>query len=467
MKKNKKKYYSTGTVFFAIFAAAVIAVILIAVLIYQSGLRYIKSDAGIKYFGNVDADNNIASGRMWFESDAATAGLQKYYIIETDNPLIISSLPDKGAIFTNLTGSSNDGAFDVINIINSSLPEEIKIYFPIDNYFIFNRHYFAGGIFLRSETFDAFVKDYENADKIIQSGALYTFGGVNWILNLLPHYEAVSYMNFEIVQEGNTSKKYRGDILDFVKNEEIYYASFILSDGTHVYLYPAKDIYRIEYDKGPHSGDLYIGELNRSFERHGRGIYYFNKTGDIYYGDFTNDKITGRGDYLYALGDSYSGYLEDGKKNGEGIFKWSDGASYAGAFKDNMKNGRGKFMFADGSVYEGDYVNDIQHGRGRYTWASGEVYEGDYENGLYKGKGVYTWASGDYYEGDFDYNYPHGWGTYHWTSGRKYEGWFSVGKLVPDKPGDIDGGGESGALDESGESDEGGEGGEGDIDGGG
>jgi len=424
-------------VILGIFIIALLCVGVIVFIIYQNGLRYIKSDEGIKFFGNTDKNDNIINGRIWFESDSANIDLQKFYIVEIKDSRFISYLPDASTFSANYNN-------DVPEIINSSLPDEITGLYPVNN-FIFNQS--DSGIFLRTGPFDVLLTDYENDGNKLLGGEIYTSNGVKWVLNLPSDKldKPLFYTDFEILQAENSAKKYKGDILSFIQKEDIHFASFVFSNGNYINLYSAPDdIYRISYDKGPLKGELYIGKINGSFQKNGNGLYY-SKTGDIYYGDFIKNERTGKSELFSDRGDSYSGDIENGKKNGEGVFKWSDGTIYTGTFKDNMKNGWGINTFADGSVYEGDYVNDVKQGNGKYTWASGDVYEGDFVNDLYKGKGKFIWANGDYYEGDFNHNTLHGWGTYYWTSGRSYEGWWNLGKMVypEDKPDDVGDGGEN------------------------
>ena len=442
----KKKYHSTGAVIFATFIAAAVCVTAIVFIIFQSGLRYMKTTTGIKYFGNVDKSENITNGRLWFEDSVATIKLQKFYTVEitvattemtnntTDNVNLSETLK-----ILNITSADN-----ALKVINDALPKEITDVFPMNN-FIFNTSDIE--MLFHKETFDSVIKNYEISENknIIKSGEIYTSDGRKWILSSTKTHPS-SYEDFEVTQESDRTKIYRGDVLKFIDDEQITFASFTLTEGNIINLYPAYNIYRLYYEKGSHTDDLYIGTLNDNLEKNGAGLYYYTKTGDIYYGDFDRDKKTGYCEWLFAQGDTYIGHIDDGKMEGEGIFRWSDGTSYSGTFKDNMKNGYGVNVFNDGSIYEGSYVNDAKQGKGKYTWANGDVYEGDFVSDLYKGKGKYTWASGEYYEGDFMHNSMHGWGTYYWTSGRTYEGWFSEGKMVLEKPDDI--------ADESGESTE-------------
>ena len=423
----RRKYRKTGTVILSIFIAAVVCVLVAVFLIHQNGIRYIKSNAGIKYFGTVDKNTNISKGRLWLDIDAASVSLQKFYILEIKENFVFSEADE------------NSDSTDILDYINNSVPEDIKNNFPHDN-IIFNKT--DASVMFKSETFEVLIKDHESSGNNIISGEIYaidenTSAEEKWILVSSGSSQS-SYKDFEVSSE-NRLNKYKGDVISFINKEKIVSASFVLKDGTSVNLYSVKsDIYRIDYDKGARSGDLYIGAINKDYQKDGLGIYYFNKTGDIYYGQFVKDERSGKCEFLSANGDSYSGYIENGKNNGEGVLKWHDGASYTGTFKDNMKHGHGINIFSDGSVYEGDYVNDVKHGTGKYTWVGGDFYEGEFENDLYKGYGRYTWESGEYYEGDFKHNNLHGWGTYYWTSGRKFDGWWNLGKMVLEAPDDLE-----------------------------
>lgn len=434
----KKKYRKTGSVILSIFIAAVLCFLLVVFLIYRNGLRYIKSEAGIKYFGYVDiSTSDILDGRLWFENDSAVVSLQKYYIIEASDFSVFSFLPDENIFSDFYSGGLSDGSVDILDEINDFLPDDIVSYFPMNN-FLFNQT--DSRLNFLNDSFEVIIKDREIYRDHIINGNIWVFENgvrVNWILDSVTANPS-SYKDFDLVQADNKTKKYRGDIIDFINDEPVYFASFGLKNGSVINLYPVfGDIYRLSYDKGLHAGDLYIGEINDSLYKHGKGLYFYD-SGDIYYGDFYNGGQTGYCEFLAGTGDNYSGYMDNGIKSGEGVFKWTDGAIYSGSFSDNMKNGFGINHFADGSVYEGDYVFNIKHGKGKYIWANGDIYEGDFENDLYIGFGRYTWASGEFYEGDFDHNALHGWGIYHWTSGRTYTGWFSLGRMVREKPDDID-----------------------------
>ena len=316
----RKKYRRTGTVILLIFIAAVVCLLGVVVFIYQLGLRYIKSDEGIKYFGNIDKNGGITKGRLWLEYDSASISTQKFYILELKDSEAAPDLPGEETFVTpaNISG-------DILGFLNESLPAELTAYYPLNN-IVFNKS--DDRVLFRHETFDVVIKSHEDIkNNNIKSGVIYASDGIKWIMISASNVPA-SYKDFEIVQEDNKIKKYKGDIFSFLDGERINYASFELKDGTVINLYPAPDIYRITYDKGNLEGDLYIGGINGDFEKDGVGLYYYGKNGDLYYGEFLKDEKTGASRFLYAAGESYVGYIENGKKNGQGIFRWSDGASY-------------------------------------------------------------------------------------------------------------------------------------------
>ena len=428
-----RRYRKTWVVIITIFLLAALSVAVTAVVISQNGLRYYKSKARVKYFGNVTQNGDITSGRLWFESDSAKITRQKFYIVEAKDATSGSYLPDKNAISILKLQNINT---ELTDILNNSLPEEVRAAYPFNN-FIFNSS--NKGISLKTETFETLIKNYEKSKIFISGGEIYTLDGIKWDVFFTETEAAPSYKNVKISQTDNNDIRYGGDITDFINSKDIDFATFKLSNGALLNLYSAEGIYKINFDKGSRSGETYIGKLNDNYQKSGKGLYYYGARGDIYYGDFLNDEKTGLCEVLTSRGDKYAGSVEKGAKNGFGVIEWSDGSSYSGEFKDNMKNGKGINHFADGSVYEGDFLNDAKHGLGKYIWASGDCYDGEYENDIFKGKGMYTWANNEYYVGDFDFNTMHGWGVYYWTSGRSYEGWWNMGKMVmPEEMTEID-----------------------------
>ena len=421
MKRNK-----TARLILFIFIAAIICVAGIVLAIYRAGFRYWRiEETGVRYFGRVDGNNFITHGRMWSENNAATISTQRYYIVEVKDSSLFSVL--RQPILQNLTHAD-----DVLNIINEVIPEDIRSDFPLQH-FIFNP---IGAdespVVLHRDTFSAIIRRYESAGNNIIEGTIYTVGGRSWTLVSTTRNAPASFRDFDIVCDNGTS--YRGDLLSFLENEIITFASFELSGGSIIKLYPAHNIYRIVYESGLNAGDLFIGAITADLQKNGRGLH-FHSVGDIYFGNFIRGEKIGEAMILFTHGGSFVGNVADGRKEGEGVFRWADGGEYSGEFADNLKHGHGLYLFSDGSVYEGAWVNGVRHGYGRFVFPFGDVFEGQFENDLFHGFGRYTWASGEFFEGNFVNNLMHGWGTYHWVGGRTYEGWFAYGEMVLEPPG--------------------------------
>ena len=97
----------------------------------------------------------------------------------------------------------------------------------------------------------------------------------------------------------------------------------------------------------------YEGEfkINDSIKK-GFGIIYY-KNGDIYEGEFKNNKLDGIGIYYYKNGDRYEGEFKDGMCNGIGTYYFYNGGRYEGLFKNGIYDGCGTFYSSLGFKYEG------------------------------------------------------------------------------------------------------------------
>ena len=81
-----------------------------------------------------------------------------------------------------------------------------------------------------------------------------------------------------------------------------------------------KCIFRIiHYD----NGDIYMGEWKNN-KREGNGIYYFYN-GDRYEGEFKNNKIEGIGTIYFSNGERFEGECKSDKVDGIGTFYFSNG----------------------------------------------------------------------------------------------------------------------------------------------
>ena len=71
------------------------------------------------------------------------------------------------------------------------------------------------------------------------------------------------------------------------------------------------------------------------------------------------------GEYLVGVGEGPP------VRHGEG--KYTNGAEeYTGQWKNDKMCGKGKYVFASGAVYEGSFDDNKFHGQGRYTWPNSE-----------------------------------------------------------------------------------------------
>lgn len=107
------------------------------------------------------------------------------------------------------------------------------------------------------------------------------------------------------------------------------------------------------------------------------GIFAW-KSGDFYYGSFTNGRIDGQGVYLYRDGSIYAGSFNNGTCEGEGIYYAVNGGRYIGDFKQCYFHGEGTYNFPDGAVQEGRWQN------GKFLEETTQYSAEEYFNMAYK-----------------------------------------------------------------------------------
>ena len=206
-------------------------------------------------------------------------------------------------------------------------------------------------------------------------------------------------------------------------------------------------------------GDVYEGDF-KDDKRNGRGVYRYANgdvcegdwkdgkihgkvvcrfaNGNVYEGDWMYDKMHGQGKMTYTNDEVYEGHFKYGKRHGQGkITKISEypeieGKKYVfeGNFDNDTVSGQGKLTYPHGSVYEGYFFDPRArsygwghlNGKGKMTFTNGTVYEGDCKNDIMHGRGVFRYANGDVYEGYWIYNQRHGQGVYRYANGDVYDG---------------------------------------------
>jgi len=98
------------------------------------------------------------------------------------------------------------------------------------------------------------------------------------------------------------------------------------------------------------------------------------------------------GTYWNTLGDVYVGEFADNKFDGSGTLTLHSGDAYSGQFKADRMSGVFSVQYANGDRFEGQYEGDKRNGSGNYSWADGRVYTGSWVNGLPEGEGRYMSA---------------------------------------------------------------------------
>jgi len=121
---------------------------------------------------------------------------------------------------------------------------------------------------------------------------------------------------------------------------------------------------------------------------------------DIYIGSWENDKMHGKGIYIWSKSNTvhakYEGGFSGGLKSGHGKETWKSGQMYEGSFVGGLKDGFGILDFSANKKckflkYIGTFKDDDLSGLGTLTWKNGDVYRGHFENGTMHGSGQMYW----------------------------------------------------------------------------
>ena len=190
-------------------------------------------------------------------------------------------------------------------------------------------------------------------------------------------------MNKIIIDNYNLNKRnyYKLQNLYYLKNNNEMMIKYInnIIDDNQIF-----NIYKFPNDQFSNSEDsIYIGEMERyfiSYYKNGKGIEFFNN-GDMYEGNYKDNKKEGKGIYYFNFGDNYEGDYKNDERDGKGIYYYNNGDRYEGDFKNGKFEGKGKYYYKNGDRYEGGYKNDKREGEGIMYYRNGVSEKGIWKNG--------------------------------------------------------------------------------------
>ena len=198
-------------------------------------------------------------------------------------------------------------------------------------------------------------------------GTFYNDEFIGW--NTYINSEGILYVGYFI------KDKLNGKGLKYVlENDHLYKGDFI-ENMRHGY---GKDYRKTsEYE-----GEFYLDKKN------GKGKIILN-AGDIYNGEFKNNKINGYGHYIWKNNNhEYIGYFLNGKFHGEGYYKWGENQYFKGNYINGVKVGKGEIGFKDGKKCFVNFVDGKPSGKGILIDDNKNIIEADFENGKIKNKNI-------------------------------------------------------------------------------
>ena len=178
-------------------------------------------------------------------------------------------------------------------------------------------------------------------------------------------------------------------------------------------------------------GDIYVGDfLNNKADGYGRqDIYHKGEYIGFFEGEVKNDLPHGDGVMEEFNRLKFKGEFKYGYPNGKGERVWEDGTKYIGEFKDNFAHGNGTIFFPNGDTFTGEWFEELMK-KGVYKYQSGDVYTGSYDSsGKMSGEAKYEYANGDIYEGEYKDGLFEGFGRFIYSSGSQYVGKFLRGQF--------------------------------------
>lgn len=136
--------------------------------------------------------------------------------------------------------------------------------------------------------------------------------------------------------------------------------------------------------------------------------------GTKYEGEVHNNKLTGKGKFIFSTKGIYTGEVLNGFRNGYGVYSSPEGVLYDGNWKKGLKHGKGKLV-RKGMTYEGEWKNGYIEGEGKMKWENGNIYEGEFAGNNIMGNGYMIWYDrAEKYSGEWNQNQQNGYGVHIW-----------------------------------------------------
>ncbi len=225
----------------------------------------------------------------------------------------------------------------------------------------------------------------------------------------------------------NAESCYKGSV-DIITNKKNGYGELINIDGTQ----QIGTFYNDEFcgwNLCVHkNGSIYKGLFNHGV-LDGKGIYYYPEIEYEYKGDFKNMKKEGNGMEIFC-GNIYTGEFRDDKKNGQGEMKIKNKDIYRGNFINDKYNGIGCYIWSNKKEYNGNFVDGKMHGNGTLKWGENMYYKGGFNNGIKEGKAEFGFINGYNFFFNFKDDIPCGKGYKQDTNYNLSEVYYNQGKII-------------------------------------
>ena len=117
----------------------------------------------------------------------------------------------------------------------------------------------------------------------------------------------------------------------------------------------------------------------------GKGILFRKKCAEVVIGWFYNGAFHGKCRFHIGLHDTYEGDMVDNKITGRGKYIWQNDQEYDGEWLNDEQSGYGVYKSLKGKLYEGNFLKSKRHGRGKVTYSNGMTIEGTWKQGLKDG----------------------------------------------------------------------------------